>query len=49
MDYVSINTTKENFLIKKFRNQWLNLGYQNTSFFHRLVKVRNSKNLIKNL
>jgi hypothetical protein len=45
--YISISVAKENFLKHKSRNNWLNLGNGNNSFFHKTVKVRNSANLIK--
>lgn len=48
-DYVSISKAEEAFLKQKSRNQWLQLGGQNNSYFHRIVKVRNSKNLISHL
>lgn len=28
-------------------NNWLNLGDNNNAYFHRMVNVRNSKNLVK--
>jgi hypothetical protein len=42
--YVSITRAKESFLKHKARNQWLQLGDQNNSFFHRSLKVRNARN-----
>jgi hypothetical protein len=44
---MSLLTAEENLLKQKSRIQWLNLGDGNNSFFHNLVKVRNSSNLIK--
>ena len=38
---------EEGFLKQKSRIQWLKLGDQNTNFFHKAVKARNSKNSIK--
>lgn len=48
-EYISIGKDEEAFLKQKSRNQWLNLGDQNYSFFPRMVKVRNSKNFTKHL
>jgi len=45
--YISLSAAEENFLKQKARNNWLNLGDGNNSFFHNLVKVRNSSNLVK--
>lgn len=44
---VSITAAQENFLKQKSWNNWLNLGDENTTFFHKVVKARNSYNLIK--
>ena len=38
---------EEGFLKQKSRIQWLKLGDQNTSFFHKAIKSRNSRNSIK--
>ena len=38
---------EEGFLKQKSRIQWLKLGDQNTNFFHKAVKARNSRNSIK--
>jgi hypothetical protein len=43
-DYSSISRAEEVFLKQKSRNNWLNIGDQNFAYFHKLVKVRNSKN-----
>jgi hypothetical protein len=48
-EYSSISKAEEAFFKQKSRNNWLNLGDQNTSYFHNLVKVRNSKNTINQL
>ena len=40
---------KEGFLKKKSRIQWLKLGDQNSNFFHKAVKARNSRNSIKSI
>jgi hypothetical protein len=48
-EYVSISKVEEIFLKQNSRNQWLDLGDQNNFFFQGIVKVRNSKNLIKHL
>jgi hypothetical protein len=44
---MSLLIVEEKLLKQKSRIQWLNLGDGNNSFFHNLVKVRNSSNLIK--
>jgi hypothetical protein len=36
-------------LKQKARNQWLQLGDQNDSFFHCSIKVQNAKNTITHL
>ena len=38
---------EEGFLKQKSRIQWLKLGDQNTSFFHKAIKARNAWNVIK--
>ena len=38
---------EEGFLKQKSRIQWLKLGDQNTNFFHKAVKARNSRKSIK--
>ena len=38
---------EEGFLKQKSRIQWLKLGDQNTSFFHKAIKSRNAWNAIK--
>ena len=38
---------EEGFLKQKSRIQWLKLGDQNTSFFHKAIKSRNPRNAIK--
>ena len=40
---------EEGFLKQKSRIQWLKLGDQNSNFFHKVVKARNSKNSIKSI
>ena len=40
---------EEGFLKQKSRIQWLKLGDQNTSFFHKSVKARNSRNTITSI
>lgn len=45
-EYVFIAKAEEAFLKQKARNQWLQLGDQNNSYFHCIVKVRASKNMI---
>jgi hypothetical protein len=40
--YVSITKVEESFLKQKARNQWLQLGDQNNSFFHIALKVKSA-------
>ena len=47
--YVSITRAEESFLKQKARNQWLQLGNQNNSFFHRFLRVQNAKKTITHL
>lgn len=47
--YVSISRAEEAFLKQKARNQWLQLGDQNTAFFHRLLKGSYARNTITHL
>jgi hypothetical protein len=47
--YVSITKAKESFLKQKFRNQWLQLGDQNNSLFHRSLKIKNARSSITHL
>jgi hypothetical protein len=44
--YVSITKAEESFLKQKARNQWLQLGDQNNSFFHRALKVKSASRTI---
>jgi hypothetical protein len=44
--YVSITKAEEAFLRQKTRVQWLQLGDQNTAFFHRMLKGRQARNYI---
>ena len=41
--------TEEGFLKQKSRIQWLKLGDQKSSFFHKSVKARNSRNTITSI
>ena len=45
--YHELGYAEEGFLKQKSRVQWLKLGDQNTSFFHKAVKARNGRNTIK--
>ena len=45
--YHDLAYAEEGFLKQKSRVQWLKLGDQNTSFFHKAVKARNGRNTIK--
>jgi hypothetical protein len=47
--YVSITKAEESFLKQKARNQWLQLGDQNNSFFHRNLRIQNAKSTITHL
>jgi hypothetical protein len=47
--YVSITKAEESFLKQKARNQWLQLGDQNNSFFYRSLRFQNAKNTITHL
>jgi hypothetical protein len=47
--YVSITRAEESFLKQKARNQWLQLGDQNNSFFHTSLKAQNARNTINYL
>jgi hypothetical protein len=47
--FLSISSAEENFLRQKSRVQWLNLGNNNSGYFHKTVKVRNSFNLLKSI
>jgi hypothetical protein len=47
--YVSITKADESFLKQKARNQWLQLGDQNNSFFHRSLKIKNARSTITHL
>jgi hypothetical protein len=38
--FMSLSYAEESFMKQKSRNNWLNLGDQNTALFHRSVKVR---------
>jgi hypothetical protein len=38
--FMSLSNAEESFMKQKSRNNWLNLGDQNTALFHRSVKVR---------
>jgi hypothetical protein len=45
-EYTSISRVEEAFLKQKARNQWLQLGDQNSGFFHRVIKARQARNTI---
>jgi predicted nuclease with TOPRIM domain len=47
--YVSMTKAEESFLKQMARNQWLQLGDQNNSFFHRSIKVKNARSTITHL
>ena len=46
-NYHDLAIAEEGFLRQKSRVQWLKLGDQNTSFFHKAVKARNARNALK--
>uniref|UniRef100_A0A2N9FNM3 Reverse transcriptase domain-containing protein n=1 Tax=Fagus sylvatica TaxID=28930 RepID=A0A2N9FNM3_FAGSY len=46
-EFTSISNAEEAFFKQKSRNKWLNLGDQNNTYFHNLVKVRQAKATIK--
>lgn len=48
-EYTSLALAEGAFLKQKSRNKWLQLGDQNIAYFHKLVKVRNSKNNLSHL
>lgn len=47
--YVFVTKVEEAFLKQEARNQWLQLGDQNNSYFHRLLKTQNARNIITHL
>ena len=46
-NYHDLAIAEEGFLRQKSRVQWLKLGDQNTSFFHKAIKARNARNALK--
>ena len=48
-EFHDLARAEEGFLKQKSRIQWLKLGDQNSYFFHKVVKARNSKNSIKSI
>ena len=46
-EYISISSAEEAFFNQKSRNKWLNLGDNNSSYFHCLIKTRQERNAIK--
>ena len=46
-EYISISSAEEAFFKQKSRNKWLNLGDNNSSYFHCLIKTRQERNTIK--
>jgi hypothetical protein len=44
-EFLPISKAEEAFLKQKSRVQWLNLGDQNSSYFHKMIKSRISRNL----
>jgi hypothetical protein len=47
--FLSLMAVEESFIKQKSWNQWLNLGDNNSVFFHKIVKARNASNLVKML
>ena len=45
--YHDLAMAEEGFLKQKSRGQWLKLGDQNSSFFHKAVKARNARSALK--
>lgn len=48
-EFLSISRAEEAYFKQTSRNKWLQLRDQNNAFFHRIVKVRASKNMIHRL
>jgi hypothetical protein len=48
-NYASIVRAEESFFKQKARIQWLSLGDQNTSYFHKLVNGRQNRNKLLSL
>lgn len=48
-NYVTLSNSEEAFLRQKSRINWLKLGDQNSGFFHKAVRIRNSFNEISNI
>ena len=48
-NFHEVARAEEGFLKQKSRIQWLKLGDQNSKFFHKAVKARNSRNTIKSI
>ena len=46
-EYILISSAEEAFFKQKSRNKWLNLGDNNSSYFHCLIKTRQERNTIK--
>ena len=46
-NYHDLAVAEEGFLKQKSRVQWLKLGDQNTSFFHKAVKAHNARSALK--
>lgn len=48
-EYVLVSRAEEQFLKQNARVQWMQLGDQNNSFFHKIIKVKASRNMITHL
>ena len=49
VNYASTVRAEESFFKQKARIQWLSLGDQNTSYFHKLVNGRQNRNKLLSL
>jgi hypothetical protein len=48
-EFLSISKAEEAYFKQKSRVKWLNLGDHNSSYFHKMIKIRTSRNLITHL
>ncbi|CAL1401992.1 unnamed protein product [Linum trigynum] len=45
----TLREAEESFLMQKSREVWLKVGDSNSGYFHRSVKIRNKRNMIRSL